>query len=281
MRPEELKMLLHSLLSNWEDEVVEFKRGGKGFSTGEIGEYFSALANEANLRRQPHAWLVFGVDNKTRKVVGTDYDASPEALNRSGGIKYQITQSTDPGVCFSDVHVLDLPEGHVIMFEIPAAPKGIPIAWKGHYYSRSGENLMALGLDKLDAIRSQGQDLDWTAQIVDDATYDDLDEAALAYARRKYAEKHEKTVSPEEVAVWPLKTFLDRAYLTRNGRITRAALLLVGKELSAHLLSPNIAQLVWKLVGEEQANEIFYPPMCKFAGSCKARSKVKPIAVCL
>ncbi len=126
MRPEELKMLLHSLLSNWEDEVVEFKRGGKGFSTGEIGEYFSALANEANLRRQPHAWLVFGVDNKTRKVVGTDYDASPEALNRSGGIKYQITQSTDPGVCFSDVHVLDLPEGRVIMFEIPAAPKGIP-----------------------------------------------------------------------------------------------------------------------------------------------------------
>ena len=69
--------------------------------------------------------------------VGTDYDASPEALNRSGGIKYQITQSTDPGVCFSDVHVLDLPEGRVIMFEIPAAPKGIPIAWKGHYYSRS------------------------------------------------------------------------------------------------------------------------------------------------
>ena len=260
MRPEELKMLLHSLLSRWEDEVVEFKRGGKGFSTGEIGEYFSALANEANLRRQPHAWLVFGVDNKTRKVVGTDYDASPEALNRSGGIKYQITQSTDPGVCFSGVHVLDLPEGRVIMFEIPAAPKGIPIAWKGHYYSRSGENLMALGLDKLDAIRSQGQDLDWTAQIVDDATYDDLDEAALAYARRKYAEKHEKTVSPEEVAAWPLKTFLDRAYLTRNGRITRAALLLVGKELSAHLLSPNIAQLVWKLVGEEQANEIFYPP---------------------
>lgn len=39
MRPEELKMLLHSLLPNWEDEVVEFKRGGKGFSTGEVDEY--------------------------------------------------------------------------------------------------------------------------------------------------------------------------------------------------------------------------------------------------
>ena len=28
MKPEELKALLYSLLSNWEDEVVEFKRGG-------------------------------------------------------------------------------------------------------------------------------------------------------------------------------------------------------------------------------------------------------------
>ena len=71
MKAEELKRLLHSILSNWEDEVVEFKRGGAGFSTGEIGEYFSALANEANLRCLPRAWLVFGVDNKTHKVVGT------------------------------------------------------------------------------------------------------------------------------------------------------------------------------------------------------------------
>ena len=248
MTSDEKKATLLSLLGNWEDEVVEFKSGGKGFSSDEIGKYFSALSNEANLRGLEAAWLVFGVHNKTRKIIGTDYDVSPDAVNRSGGIKYQITQSTNPAVCFRSIHELDMPDGRVVMFEIPSAPRGIPIAWKGHYYARSGENLMALGLEKQDAIRRQGQDSDWTAQIVDDATYDDLDEAAVAYARRKYAEKHEKTVTPEEVAAWPLKTFLDRAHLTRNGRITRAALLLVGKELSAHLLSPNIAQLVWKLV---------------------------------
>ena len=44
---------------------------------------------------------------------------------------------------------------------------GDPVAWKGHYYSRSGENLMALGLDKLDAIRRQGIKDDWSAQIVE------------------------------------------------------------------------------------------------------------------
>jgi predicted HTH transcriptional regulator len=104
MTQEELERLLDSLLAQWENEVVEFKRAGKGFSTGEIGEYFSALSNEANLACCPRAWLVFGIDNKTRKVVGTDFDASSEALNRQGGIKFQITQGTDPGVCFNAVH---------------------------------------------------------------------------------------------------------------------------------------------------------------------------------
>ena len=82
MTQEDLGLLLDSLLVQWENEVVEFKRGGKGFSTGDIGEYFSALSNEANLACYPRAWLVFGVDNKTRKVVGTDYDVSSESLNK-------------------------------------------------------------------------------------------------------------------------------------------------------------------------------------------------------
>ena len=37
MKSEELKVFLRSFLSRWEDEVVEFKRGGKGGSIGEIG----------------------------------------------------------------------------------------------------------------------------------------------------------------------------------------------------------------------------------------------------
>ncbi|MEZ5592531.1 MAG: hypothetical protein R3F53_18235 [Gammaproteobacteria bacterium] len=41
------------------------------------------------------------------------------------------------------------------MFEIPAAPLGMPIAWKGHYHARAGESLTHLGLDKLDEIRQQ------------------------------------------------------------------------------------------------------------------------------
>lgn len=260
MTSEELRDLLTAFVSGWENEVVEFKEGGAGFSTHDLGKYFSALANEANLRGVERAWLVFGVHNKSRKVVGSAFDVSPETVNKSGGLKYQITQSTDPGMCFTGIHVLDHEDGKVIFFEIPAAPHGIPVAWKGHYYSRSGENLMALGLDKQDAIRRQGMENDWSAVIVEDATLDDLDQEAINYARDGFSQKHQREFKREDVLGWSLPTFLDKAQLTRNGKVTRTALLLVGKELSANLLSPFPAQLVWKLVGEENANDIFYPP---------------------
>ncbi len=45
-----LQTLLTTLIARWENEVVEFKRAGDGFSTSDIGKYFSALANEANFR---------------------------------------------------------------------------------------------------------------------------------------------------------------------------------------------------------------------------------------
>ena len=58
-----LQFLLAGLIATWENEVVEFKQAGKDYDTNKIGEYFSALANEANLRNVERAWLVFGVDN--------------------------------------------------------------------------------------------------------------------------------------------------------------------------------------------------------------------------
>ena len=101
---------------------------------------------------------------------------------------------------------------------------------------------------------------DWSAEVMPDVTVDDLDEQAVEVARKGYAEKHAKTVNRAEVDAWPLQVFLEKARLAREGGITRAAMLLVGKELSAQKLSPCSAQLVWKLVGEECANEIFRPP---------------------
>lgn len=63
-----LSRLLDDLIARWESEVVEFKLAGNDYDTDKIGEYFSALSNEANLRNEECAWLVFGVDNKSVKL---------------------------------------------------------------------------------------------------------------------------------------------------------------------------------------------------------------------
>ena len=72
------------------------------------------------------------------------------------------------------------------MFQIPAAPKGIPTSYKGHYYGRDGESLVALNLHELESIRNQSQQSDWSAQIIKEATLDELDPKAISIARSLY-----------------------------------------------------------------------------------------------
>jgi len=252
-----LESLLNGLIATWENEVVEFKQAGNDYDTDKIGRYFSAMSNEANLRGLEKAWLVFGVSNRTRTVVGSDYRPNTERLQST---KLQVADNTEPSITFRNIYELNHADGRVVLFEIPAAPRGMPIAWKGHYYARSGESLGSLGLDKQDEIRQQTLASDWSAQVVPGASLNDLDEQALQKARESYAKKYSNRFPAEEVMRWPLETFLDRARLTQGGQITRATLLLLGKPESSYLLSPHPAQMTWKLEGTERAYEHFGPP---------------------
>lgn len=267
-----LQYLLSGLITSWESEVVEFKQAGKDYSTDRIGEYFSALANQANLLGHEKAWLVFGINNKTRSIVGSDYRLEPERLQ---GTKMQMAENTEPSLTFRNIYELQNEAGRVVMFEIPAAPRGLPIAWKGHYYARAGESLTHLGLDKLDEIRQQTRLTDWSAQVVSDATVAHLDETALTRAKEAFARKYANRFSEEAVYEWSIETFLDRAKLTQDGRITRAALLLLGKAEASYLLSPHPAQMTWKLEGRERAYEHFGLPF--FLNTSEIYRKIRNI----
>ena len=60
--PEEI--LAELLNQRSENEIIEYK-DRKTISDDEMGMYFSALSNEANLRNVPSAWIVFGISDKT------------------------------------------------------------------------------------------------------------------------------------------------------------------------------------------------------------------------
>lgn len=257
MTEQDLQRVLQQLLAGWENECVEFKEANDNVSTSDIGKYFSALSNEANLRGLSTAWLVFGVHDKTRAVIGTDYRRDRARLD---SLKHQITQDTDPPVSFREIHEIQMPQGRVLAFEIPPAPRGIPIGWKGHYYARAGSSLTALSVAKQDEIRSQSFADDWSAIICKEATFDDLDPEALAKAREIFITKHRDRISEATIRGWDTATFLAKARLTFRGGITRACLLLLGCEQATSLLNPYVAEMTWKLEGPELAYEHFHPP---------------------
>jgi ATP-dependent DNA helicase RecG len=240
-----------------ETEWLEFKEAKNNFDSEDMGKYFSALSNEANLKGIHSAWLVFGVKDKPpRAIVGTNYRNDPVKLN---ALKHEISQHTN-GLSFQEIYELNLQEGRVLIFQIPAAPAGMPTSWKGHYYGRNGESIGALSIHELETIRQQIQGIDWSAQICPDATVADLDLEALRVAREKFRKKYSVNRVTEEIERCDLITFLDKAKLTKNGHITRTALLLLGKSESSHYLNPHPAQISWKLETEESAYAHFGPP---------------------
>ena len=241
-----------------ETEWVEFKAARHGYSENDLGEYFSALSNEANLKKKPQAWIVLGVENHPpRAIVGTNWHKGNRAT--LDGLKHKVAMGTN-GHTFTEIYELAFPEGRVLMFCIPPAPSGIPTPWKGHYFGRDGESKVALSISKLEAIRGQASQFDWSAGICLEATIDDLDGEALSVARDKFSRKLDGRSLGDAPDQWDSATFLNKARLTRNGKITRAALLLLGKQESSHHLIPHPAQITWKLSAEEEAYEHFGPP---------------------
>jgi len=259
MDEEQLKRILHELTAlPKETEWLEFKEADRSFHFDKLGSYFSALSNEANLKGKDYGWLVFGIEDKTRKIVGTQYRPDRVELDK---LKSEIANHTTSRTTFVEIHELSSSEGRVVLFQIPAAPKGIPIAWKGHYYGREGESINALSMQEMEQIRNQAKAADWSAQICPEATIDDLDSEAILKARKEYKKKYPS--KSNEVDKWDDLTFLNKAKLIRQGAITRTAIILTGKEESESFISPSVARITWVLKSENGVDrdyEHFGPP---------------------
>lgn len=257
----DLTGLLERLLNlPGENEVVEFKKAQNGFDTQKLGEYFSALSNEANLHERACAWLLFGIDDKTHAVLGTCYKPTYASLQ---ALKREVAEGTNGGMTFTEIHSLQYEGKRVLLFEIPAAPRGIPTAYKGHFFGRDGESLVALSIDKLERIRRQeNKEEDWSAQIVENATIEDLEPEAVAKARTLYAAKNPHLAN--EIASWDNVTFLNKAKLTLKGKITRTAIILLGKEESEVLISPAVAKIRWILKDSQGMERDYLIKSCPF-----------------
>ena len=240
-----------------ETEWVEFKENYH--DPRMIGEYISALANSACLKHKPKGYLLFGIQDKTHAVVGTSYDPYDTKGKGNQDLLPWITTGLSPNPDF-EVYIVEHPGGRVVLFEINPARDG-PVRFYGQSFIRVGSSTTNLKQhpEKERAIWARGSD--WSAEICEDATLDDLDPEAVAKAREQFAVKH--PTQANDVDQWDEVTLLNKARVLRQGRVTHTALLLLGRAESASLLSPAAAKISWILKDADNREldyEHFGPP---------------------
>lgn len=258
---DELQLILNKLISNWENEVVEFKEARNDFDKNDIGKYFSAISNESNLHNLQYGWLIFGVRDKDKKIVGTEYRRNSGLMK----LKQEISMQTTGGLSFVEIYevypIVDGEEKRVILMQIPSAVTGIPTGWKDHYYGRNGESLSALSMNEFEQIRRQ-QNKDWSKQIVNGAGIQHLDKAAIDLARKNYKEKMKKSHIIEAVDEMNDEELLTKLKLLQDGKVTNAAMLLLGNEDYDYLFT-TVPEASWRLYdsnGDVKDYEIFKIP---------------------
>ena len=253
-----------------ETEWVEFKNDNHPPQA--IGEYISALANAACLKYKPKAYLLYGIQDKTYEVVGTSFDPYNTKGKGNQDLLPWITAGLIPNPGF-EVFIVEHPGGRVVIFEIDPA-RGTPVSFYGKSFIRVGSSKtnLKLHLDKERAIWTRGSD--WSAEVCKDATIEDLDPEAVAKAREQFAIKHPSQA--DDVTNWDDITLLNKARVLKQGKVTRTALLLLGRAESATLLSPAVAKISWILKDADNREldyEHFGPPFLLAGDRLQGRNR--------
>lgn len=265
----ELSEILEQLLKNPENEYIEFKEAKNNFEIDKLGKYFSAISNEATLKEKQYGWIIFGINDRTHSVVGTNFQNN----NNFNKIKKQISENTTDNISFIEIYSFLYDGKRVIMFQVPAA-FGTTIKWKKIAYGRNGESLTLLSDNKTEQIKIVST-FDWTRKIIENATINDLDKEAINIARDQFKIKNSGKEIFDEIDDLSDEEFLNKAKVTINGKITRAAMILLGKNECDYLLENFCPKITWKLFGNNNIEDYEHFGIPFIINARKVREKIR------
>lgn len=136
MNETQLEPLLRELLAlPHETEWVEFKHNNTDPEA--IGEYISALSNSATLNGKHVSYIVWGIDDRSHQIVGTNFKPRQLKVGNQELENWLITLLT-PRLNFK-IHEFNCDGKAIVMFEIPSATnvptrfKSMEYIWVGTY----------------------------------------------------------------------------------------------------------------------------------------------------
>lgn len=116
-----------------EDSCLEFKKDN--LDPKVIGKLCSALSNSARIDGQDMAYVLWGIEDKTKKVKGTTFNPDTKTTGNQV-FTFWLAQHLRPSVPFI-FRSVDHPDGRVVLLEIPAATTA-PVEFDGTAFVRIG-----------------------------------------------------------------------------------------------------------------------------------------------
>ena len=229
-------------------EWKEFKNLKNSFCGDEKDDVISYVSAIANMEG---GFLVIGVHDKTLEIVGTDtynYDRQKAILRLTD----RCANLSSEGLDIIEYITSDT-QRKVWVIRIPKHLPKRPVYAHDKAWQRIEDSLVELTSERLNTILDEPlfTGSDWSAEIVPNATIDDLDEVAIAKARVMFKKVHSR-IPAEEVNAWSVPEFLSNAGVMIDGGITRAAIILLGKPVSVFKLRPAVVRVTWSLRNEKQ-----------------------------
>lgn len=258
------KELQEYLLENYPKENAkcewkEFKSMKNSFCGNERDDVISYVSAIANMEG---GFLVVGVHDKTLEIVGTDtynYDRQKAVLR----LTERCTNLSSEGLDIDEFVTVDTHKT-VWVIHVPKHQPKRPVYAHNKAWQRIEDSLVEMTPERLHAILSESlTEDDWSAEIIQDATIADLDPKAIQKAREKFVELYPKRET--EVKLWDDAKFLNKTGFTIKGKITRAAIIILGKKESEYFLTPSVCKIRYRrkkeIGGEDVDFEIFNIPM--------------------
>ena len=241
---------LKNLIKNQESQTLEFKE-----STGEKREICETICAFAN-------------SEGGQILVGIKNDGS---LSKAKITEKSQTDITDLFINFKpkitvliSFEIVPLDTFRILIITVKADSNNTNSynSYKNTFWKRVGASTKDITEEIINKFIAETPD--WSAQVCEGATIEDLDEVAIQEVKLQTIKK---AVGSKKDIYENCKTdieFLDKARLTINGQITNAAMVLIGKEERATVfIQPSGGlEIVWAdiLTGQKREGGKFFPP---------------------
>lgn len=229
-------------------EMKNLKNLFAGDEKNDVISYVAAIANMEG------GHLVIGVQDKTLEIVGTDL--SKFNLNAQSAVWKLLEYCTNLSSEGLSIDEYTTEDSHktVWIIHIPKHLPRRPVYAHKKAWQRVEDSLVEMTQERLAAILEEPvfEAKDWSAEIVPNAVLTDLDELAVAKARVMFKKVHASKIPAEEIDAWTVEELLSNSGIMIDGKLTRAAIILLGKPVSVFKLRPAVVEVTWTLRDERQ-----------------------------